>query len=799
MLNSLTIENFRCLKGVVTVPLNAPIVLIYGANGQGKTSIFSAIELALTGRIASLERYDADYLKHVAWRHSPECEASVSLVDGRISKARVSSNSVRVSTNLDPNELRFFRERCLLPQSLLWRLLEEYQRRETKADSPLTEFVKNLIGLDQLDALIDGLRVNGHISRIKTASPQFVETERLAQQAELAVKSLRQRVTQSIDSCTAMQAGIIQNLNRLDISDWNGGPTEDAIIFLDKHSENGVLTSLARQRRDLRAIAEQWSEISDTPDAVQVAAIEGQIISAQRAVSNWQKEVGEPLLQTLQSLAKLFPNLSTGPNEDPQVAWTKAIAIVESDLTRCANLLAHDDSLSSQQTSLASNLSSGRERLAAIDAQIVGIAKDTDDFAQSLAQLLPHIQDNSCPVCDRNFAEVSKQTLLVHVSTKLTEIRSRSSRLRALSKDRADSMSRIRQAEYQLSTTQSSRLSESARAGLLERRLQLQSAREQLQGVAPRLKEGSEFIATLKAAELKRTDTQTRSKLAVSLVTQLRHIEKQLRPDRADVIGDVTALVQHLTTEIDSRERVLSERLSLRNETISALKAYAAADAQLRSTELELESANSRLAKVKSLLAAAERVRDRARDLLRTSTDTRDHLVRSALNDHLNDIWRRLFIRLAPNEPYVPAFVKALARGSQVTLETRDRAGEPAGTPGAMLSAGNLNTAALTLFLGLHLSVSPVLPWLLLDDPVQSMDEVHVSQFAALLRTLSKEQGRQIVIAVHERPLFEYLALELSPAFDGDRLLTIELGRDADDTAAISPKEVVWKRDAAVA
>ena len=109
-----------------------------------------------------------------------------------------------------------------------------------------------------------------------------------------------------------------------------------------------------------------------------------------------------------------------------------------------------------------------------------------------------------------------------------------------------------------------------------------------------------------------------------------------------------------------------------------------------------------------------------------------------------------------------------------------------------MLSAGNLNTAALTLFLALHLSVEPVLPWLILDDPVQSMDEVHIAQFAALLRTLSKEHGRQLVIAVHERPLFEYLALELSPAFLGDELITIELSRSAEGSTIAEPTYVNW-------
>ena len=59
------------------------------------------------------------------------------------------------------------------------------------------------------------------------------------------------------------------------------------------------------------------------------------------------------------------------------------------------------------------------------------------------------------------------------------------------------------------------------------------------------------------------------------------------------------------------------------------------------------------------------------------------------------------------------------------------------------------------------------------------MDEVHIAQFAALLRTLSKDHGRKIIIAVHDRPLFEYLSLELSPAFDSDQLITIELRRSA--------------------
>ena len=53
-LKTLVIENFRSLRGKVVIPLDAQVVLIHGSNGMGKTSVLSALELALTGRVAHL-------------------------------------------------------------------------------------------------------------------------------------------------------------------------------------------------------------------------------------------------------------------------------------------------------------------------------------------------------------------------------------------------------------------------------------------------------------------------------------------------------------------------------------------------------------------------------------------------------------------------------------------------------------------------------------------------------------------------------------------------------------------------
>ncbi len=75
-----------------------------------------------------------------------------------------------------------------------------------------------------------------------------------------------------------------------------------------------------------------------------------------------------------------------------------------------------------------------------------------------------------------------------------------------------------------------------------------------------------------------------------------------------------------------------------------------------------------------------------------------------------------------------------------------------------MLSAGNLNTAALTLFLAQRLSVGPTLPWLV-----------------------------------------DYSSSELGPAFQDDRLITIEIGRTASGATVVNYQPIVWKPDTAMA
>ncbi|MCH8294354.1 hypothetical protein IH992_25005 [Candidatus Poribacteria bacterium] len=188
----------------------------------------------------------------------------------------------------------------------------------------------------------------------------------------------------------------------------------------------------------------------------------------------------------------------------------------------------------------------------------------------------------------------------------------------------------------------------------------------------------------------------------------------------------------------------------------------------------------------------------KAQKLARTAVSVKEKLLAQGFNKTLNDLWLDLFKRLVrPNERFKPQLETTLGRGNiHAEIQGVAEGVEPFKQLAAVLSTGNLNTAALSLFLALHLIEKPKHQLLVLDDPVQSIDDVHVVQLANLLRMIVHEADRQLVVAVHERALFDYLCLELGPTRNEDSLLAIELVRDEkNDETRIRHERRTWKPD----
>ena len=90
-----------------------------------------------------------------------------------------------------------------------------------------------------------------------------------------------------------------------------------------------------------------------------------------------------------------------------------------------------------------------------------------------------------------------------------------------------------------------------------------------------------------------------------------------------------------------------------------------------------------------------------------------------------------------------------------------------------VFSSAQANVAALCYFIGLAFaSGESDFGFVLMDDPLQSMDDVNALGFSDLCRSLRKE--KQLIISSHEARLTNLLRRKLSPRNEPLRTIVIE-------------------------
>jgi DNA repair exonuclease SbcCD ATPase subunit len=112
-------------------------------------------------------------------------------------------------------------------------------------------------------------------------------------------------------------------------------------------------------------------------------------------------------------------------------------------------------------------------------------------------------------------------------------------------------------------------------------------------------------------------------------------------------------------------------------------------------------------------------------------------------------------------------------RRGTTTPVVRDDVTGVSADPLLVFSTSQANIAALSYFLAMGWSAgSGALPFILLDDPVQSMDDVNVLGFADLSRYLRKD--RQLIISTHERRFANLLERKLAPRSENETTKVIQ-------------------------
>ncbi|MCD9088544.1 AAA family ATPase [Stenotrophomonas sp. SY1] len=802
-ITSLSVRDFRSIRGSITIPLDSPVVLVHGRNGAGKTSLLSALELGLTGSASSLDLVDATSSEHLI--HKEADNASVSLCVSGFDNLQ-NSTEIRIDSGVHGNpllgkELRnHYVERCYLGQSSLSRLFDIYQQKGKSASSPLTSFIKELLGLDALEALIDGLHDAGDVRRLRGRAVRYWEVRDVLPSLQAEAIRLENDLAAAKSNAKEL-SDEIQLLVALHWPEMDFQDAEATLVHIRSQSREEELQAIASRRREVSSLAIQIGSAESTSDASTIDDAAAAAALSEKALDQWRATTGQQLDDVFVRLDSLFKDLPSPTSSRPDYALTVALKLANSELERCRSVLQNHNVAIERTSSIADDMQGLSARLASIDEKIALHSNDASQLAQALSALVPHVHGDGCPVCDRNFSEVSSTPLLGHLTAKVSSLTHSAGQLSALSGERAGTIRQLDAKSREIEILKGSTLDVASQSDVSLRMTIVIDAVSALDSLGESAKHGEHLFALAAESSQALEALRLRDDRGALLRNAATKVLSELGVTGNDPARSLKEMLDESVNILQARENAIQAAESARQRTESALNDLVLRERSIRDIEDRQAVLRKKQAGLTSDLERGNKAIDSVKSLLKLAQDERVEIVRRVFNDSLNAAWKDLFVRLAPEEPFVPAFsVPKQSRSDfQATLETLYRDGRRGGNPRAMLSAGNLNTAALTLFLALHLSVRPQLPWLVIDDPVQSMDEVHISQFAALLRTLSKQQNRQIIVAVHEKPLFDYLCLELSPAFEGDRLISVELGRAADGNTVADCIVREWARDHAIA
>jgi DNA repair protein SbcC/Rad50 len=773
-LQSLFISDFRRLEGHRLLPLDARTVLIHGPNGTGKTSVLSALELALTGEIRSMRRHDPWYTAHLPF-HGQEFATVRAVVSKQLAASTepitmtVGGSRIDGAPALDLAAAQFYAERCYLDQVSLGQLLDLYQYREGKEESALARFVNELLGLEQLDALRSGLSDATDFRLLKKLSDALAQAETQAQRANtdlsLATKEL-EPARVALARCRETLAEALGKLGHQmpEADDQDFGLQTAELLRASRQADDRPVADLHRK---LTALGGRIEGLSNRPSVKRLEEARAAFAVASARRAGWREKHQAAIKAWRADVTRLDVHLT---GEEP--------AALDDELQRVRRSIARQDELIASRARLEEQLADRRATLLNIQAQFSASQEQAGSLVEGLAALRQHSSDNKCPVCDRNFDEVSSTHLTAHIDQRIAELTSHGLRLRELRAQRDSVENEVRRDERLIEQIRGELLSDAQREAANSRSVALINLHEQFQRLQPAIKAGLELLAQARSSEAELKELEAIAGEATVARSELQEVARALGaspPDDAQPLQESWRRLSHIATERLAQADALQQTHAAASELLKQTIEHGERVARLKDTVMRAaERKNTWEERVRE----ARRRQAVARKVLDTSSKARATIVQRVFTESLNDVWRSVFTRLAPREPFTPSFgiPTSSKTALELTLRTVHTSGEPGGSPQMMLSAGNLNTAALSLFIALHLAVEPLVKCLVFDDPVQSMDEVHVAQFAALIRGLSKYDKRQVIIAVHERELFEYLALELSPAFEGDELITIELG-----------------------
>lgn len=247
---------------------------------------------------------------------------------------------------LDLEDAKFFSERCYLPQATLGRLLELYQDAGAdESTSQLTQFVKDLLGLDQLDALVEGLNPAFHVARVRNLVPEYRRFENLLAgvRQEIEASSLNLRTAQSgVETDRHEIADLLNAIYGKDAPAHSllGEPQKLIAHVENDQADTAELLHLTSARQEIESLLKRWKDLPKDLGSAELDSLEHEHSVAKQQFENWEKGDGQRLASAINSLRDVFPDLPSSLASNPQEARNIAKTRAAAEKARCDRVIS---------------------------------------------------------------------------------------------------------------------------------------------------------------------------------------------------------------------------------------------------------------------------------------------------------------------------------------------------------------------------------------------------------------------------------------------------------------------------
>jgi DNA repair exonuclease SbcCD ATPase subunit len=177
---------------------------------------------------------------------------------------------------------------------------------------------------------------------------------------------------------------------------------------------------------------------------------------------------------------------------------------------------------------------------------------------------------------------------------------------------------------------------------------------------------------------------------------------------------------------------------------------------QLKEVENEFKKAAAEREKIKRGLERAEKLKLAVRDVV---ADLNDQILKEQ-EEFINKIFKRIYPHPFFRQINLKTTVSRQGSNS-LLIECKNKSGKTIVNPAFTFSKAQVNIVAISIFLSMALRQQCTkLNTILLDDPMQSMDDLNIISFIDVLRSCSMEGGdlnKQLVLSTHDDKFYRLL------------------------------------------